>query len=154
MRSYICKRTSDVSNLQVQAHILYLIGTHLIQTATIQDHWAAKALTRAINYILDLIWVKLNRVKVNMLVLWLMLGNGIRTFIYIIIILVILSVFSSFYYLIAICIIKRMIDILHKKKTKNKNWNEYLATVIIAQRRNNSADEWMISDDESQSACK
>lgn len=62
-----------------------------------------------------------------------------RTFIYIIIILVISSMlyarlrvcvcfrlFSSFHYLIAICIIKRMIDILHSQKL-----NECIATVII-----------------------
>lgn len=40
-------------------------------------------------------------------------------FIYMIIMMLVIScVFSSFYYLIAICIIKRMIDILHKKKNE------------------------------------
>lgn len=39
--------------------------------------------------------------------------NGIRILIHIVIILVISNVFSSFYYLIAICIIKQMIDISH-----------------------------------------
>lgn len=48
-----------------------------------------------------------------------------------------LIVFSSFYYLIAICIIKRMIDIfflsVQPKQRKKNIRNEYLATVIIAE---------------------